>query len=247
MKMFAAIWTAISLALIAAPTEAASCRDILFEEISFTVCEADPATETVRLFLNDAEGKPLGTFENVEARLKAEGQTLAFAVNGGMYHPDRRPVGLYVEDGQAISRIVTREGPGNFGLLPNGVLCLTDNSARVIESREFDRTSPNCRYAMQSGPMLVIEGELHPRFLPNSSSRFVRNGIGVSSEGLLISAISNQPVNFHQFARLFREVLKTPNALFIDGKVSRLYAPEMNRHDFGFPMGAILGVVVPTD
>ena len=247
MKTFAAIWAAISLALIAAPTEAASCRDILFEEISFAVCEADPATETVRLFLNDAEGKPLGTFENVEARLKAEGQTLAFAVNGGMYHPDRRPVGLYVEDGQAISRIVTREGPGNFGLLPNGVLCLTDNSARVIESREFDRMSPNCRYATQSGPMLVIEGELHPRFLPNSSSRFVRNGIGVSSEGMLISAISNQPVNFHQFARLFREVLKTPNALFIDGKVSRLYAPEMNRHDFGFPMGAILGVVVPTD
>ena len=247
MKTFAAIWAAISLALIAAPTEAASCRDILFEEISFAVCEADPATETVRLFLNDAEGKPLGTFENVEARLKAEGQTLAFAVNGGMYHPDRRPVGLYVEDGQAISRIVTREGPGNFGLLPNGVLCLTDNSARVIESREFDRMSPNCRYATQSGPMLVIEGELHPRFLPNSSSRFVRNGIGVSSEGTLISAISNQPVNFHQFARLFREVLKTPNALFIDGKVSRIYAPEMNRHDFGFPMGAILGVVVPTD
>ena len=247
MKTFAAIWTTISLALIAAPVEAASCRDILFEETSFTVCQADPAKETIRLFLNDAEGKPLGTFDNVEARLDAEGQTLAFAVNGGMYHPDRRPVGLYVEDGQTLSRIVTREGPGNFGLLPNGVLCLTIDTAHVIESREFDRASPDCRYATQSGPMLVIDGKLHPRFLPNSSSRFLRNGIGVTSEGLLISAISNQPVNFHKFARLFRDVLATPNALFIDGKVSRLYAPELDRHDFGFPMGAILGVVVPTD
>ena len=57
MKTFAAIWTAISLALIAAPVGAASCRDILFEETSFTVCEADPKSETIRLFLNDAEGR----------------------------------------------------------------------------------------------------------------------------------------------------------------------------------------------
>lgn len=244
MKMFAAIWTAISLSLLAAlPAAAAGCRDIVFEDRPFTVCEADPAGETLRLFLNDADGKPLGTFDNVEALLASDGQKLSFAMNAGMYHPDRRPVGLYVEDGVEIGRIVTRDGPGNFGLLPNGVLCLSDASASVVESRAFDSDRPDCGYATQSGPMLVIDGELHPRFLPNSDSLNIRNGVGVTGDGRLVAVISNRPVNFHQFARLFRDVLGTPDALYMDGRISRLYAPELGRHDAGFPMGPILGVV----
>jgi uncharacterized protein YigE (DUF2233 family) len=246
--MFAAIWTAISLLLVSAlPAVAAGCRDIVFEDTPFTICEADPASETVRLFLNDAAGRPLGTFDNVEALLATDGMELAFAMNAGMYHPDRRPVGLYVEDGVEIGRIVTRAGPGNFGLLPNGVLCLTEGGARIVESRAFDRDRPDCRYATQSGPMLVIDGALHPRFLPKSSSRHIRNGVGVTAGGRLIAAISNRPVNFHLFGRLFRDVLGTPNALYMDGKISRLYVPGLGRHDVGFPMGAILGVVQPAD
>ena len=164
-------------------------------------------------------------------------------MNGGMYHPDRQPVGLYIEDGTEITGIVTREGPGNFGLLPNGVLCLTDTSAAVIESRAFDADPPACRDATQSGPMLVIDGTLHPRFLVNSDSRNFRNGVGVREDGSLVMAISDTPVTFHQFGRLFRDVLETPNALFLDGRISRLHAPELDRSDFGFPLGPILGVV----
>lgn len=248
MKMYAAIWTAISLAVMAAlPASAAACRDVVFERTPFTVCEADPATDTVRLFLNDADGRPLGTFDNVEAAVAVDKRTLAFAMNAGMYHPDRRPVGLYIEDGEELSRIVTREGPGNFGLLPNGVLCLTETGARVVESRAFDSDRPDCLYATQSGPMLVIDGALHPRFLPNSASRFIRNGVGVDAAGRFFAVIADRPVNFHRFARLFRDVLKTPNALYMDGKVSRLYAPALGRHDIGFPMGPILGVLQPAD
>ena len=248
MTMFAAIWKATSLVFLAAlPAEAASCRDHVFEGTPFTVCEADPATETIRLFLNGADGNPLGTFDNLEAMLEGKGLALAFAMNAGMFHPDRRPVGLYVEEGETRSGIVTREGPGNFGLLPNGVLCLTDTSVRIIESRQFERDAQECQFATQSGPMLVIDGALHPRFLRNSTSRFLRNAVGVTDGGRLVAAISNRPVNFHLFARLFRDELKTPNALFMDGKVSRLYAPDLGRHDLGFPMGPMLGVVQPAD
>ena len=243
--MYAAIWIAISATLLAlvGPLQAADCRALDFEDTPFTVCQTDPATEDVRLFLNDDKGKPLGTFDNVETLLSRTGERLVFALNAGMYHPDRRPVGLYVENGDEIARIVTRTGPGNFGLLPNGVLCLTDSTAAIIESRIFEDTRPDCRYATQSGPMLVIDGDLHPRFLPGSGSRYIRNGVGVTGDGSMITAISNRPVNFHRFARLFRDILHTPNALFLDGNVSRLYAPMLDRHDLGFPMGPILGVV----
>ena len=142
-----------------------------------------------------------------------------------------------------MARIVTRDGPGNFGLLPNGVFCLTADKALVVEARAFAADPPACRFATQSGPMRVIDGKLHPRFLEGSDSLHVRNGVGVTENGRMLAVISDRPVNFHRFGRLFRDVLKTPNALFLDGKVSRLFAPALGRHDLGFPMGPILGVV----
>ena len=241
MKTFAAISILTSL-LFAAPVFAAGCDSTVFEDVPMTVCTADPGTEDIRLFLNDEAGKPLGSFSAIADSLP-KGQTLAFAMNAGMYHPDRRPVGLYVEEGREIAPIVTREGPGNFALLPNGVFCLSEGRASVIESRRFDRDGVTCDYASQSGPMLVIDGVLHPKFLPKSDSRYYRNGVGVDADGRLHAVISDEPVNFHRFARFFRDVLQTPNALYFDGKVSRLYAPSLNRHDIGFPMGPMLGVV----
>ena len=94
--------------------------------------------------------------------------------------------------------------------------------------------------------MLVIKGELHPKLLPDSDSLYVRNGVGVTKDGTrAVFAISNDAVNFHAFARLFRDELGLSDALYFDGNISRLYAPQLNRHDGGFPMGPIVGTVVP--
>jgi uncharacterized protein YigE (DUF2233 family) len=119
-------------------------------------------------------------------------------------------------------------------------------SLRVMETLAYDAEKPNCRFATQSGPMLVINGALHPKFLADSDSLNIRNGVGVSEDGTrAVLVISNDVVNFHSFARLFRDGLGIANALYLDGSISRLYAPGLNRHDAGFPMGPILGVVVP--
>ncbi|MDE0696969.1 MAG: phosphodiester glycosidase family protein [Boseongicola sp.] len=242
MKTFAAILTLTNAAL-GTGALAAECWSLTFESVPFTACKIDPAEEDVRLFLKDADGRLLGSFDNVAAHVGAQGRHLVLAMNGGMYHPNRSPVGLYVEDGTEFAPIVTSDGPGNFGLLPNGVLCLDEGTAGIVESRSFARSGASCTFATQSGPMLVMDGQLHPRFLADSPSRFIRNGIGVTEGGRIVAAISDQPVNFHRFARLFRDVLKTSDALFIDGKVSRLYAPMIGRHDYGLPMGPVLGVV----
>ena len=233
------------LALVLAPAlpglaQAVTCRDVMFDGQSYTTCDVAPG-EDVRLFLRDDE-LPYASFAAVDVALEAKGKQLAFAMNAGMFHPDLAPVGLYIENGVQRARLITSDGPGNFGLLPNGVFCVGEGFA-VIESRAFAETRPACRYASQSGPMLVIEGALHPRFSAGSDSLYYRNGVGVTQEGHAHFVISNEVVNFHSFARFFRDVLGTPNALFFDGSISRLYAPMLERHEAGVPMGPMIGVV----
>lgn len=231
-------------AALAAPAGAVECRDMDFDGNRYTLCEVAAGQEELRLFLNDDQGRVLGQFAAVNDRLAAEGRQLAFAMNAGMYHPDRSPVGHYVEAGREYRHVVPNAGPGNFGLLPNGVFCIRPDRADVIETLRYVAEAPACSYATQSGPMLVIDGELHPRFLPDSNSRYIRNGVGTSADGKrAVFVLSRNAVTFHAFGRLFRDGLGLPQALYFDGNISRLYAPELGRDDPGFALGPIVGVV----
>ena len=233
----------IALWILPQAAMAVQCSDQQHEGRSYTVCTSDVAEDDLRLFLRADDGTVLGQFRDVERSL-AEGAALKFAMNAGMYHADRSPVGHYMEDGVEEMRLLTGASQGNFGLLPNGVLCLNAQSAQVYETLAFQKQAPACRDATQSGPMLVIDGQLHPRFLENSTSRFIRNGVGTTAEGDTAHfVISNESVTFHEFGRFFRDVLKTPNALYFDGKISRLHAPELDRSDGGLWMGPIIGIV----
>ena len=240
-----------ALGLVISGTAAQSevtCTERSFDGLAYTACEVDPRTDALRLFLDAPSGEKFGQFSSIDNTLQDEGKVLAFAMNAGMYHDDRAPVGLYIEDGQEIMRVIPNAGPGNFGLLPNGVFCIRENRADVIETLTYAATPPECRHATQSGPMLVIDGDLHPRFLADSTSRYVRNGVGTSEDGSrVVFVITDQAVTFHEFGRIFRDDLGLPQALFFDGSVSRLHAPQLGRSDFGRWMGPIVGVVEPLD
>lgn len=237
-----------AMLVLAAPVAAtaATCRTDTFEGSPFSLCEVT-RSEDLRLFLAGPSG-PFGSFATLNRALAEEGEVLTFAMNAGMYHSDLSPVGLFIEEGHERAPLVTRAGPGNFGMLPNGVFCRDGDGFRIIESRRFADEAPACRFATQSGPMLLIGGELHPRFLPDSDSALIRNGVGVSADGSrAIFVISDGPVNFHRFARYFRDRLGIDDALYLDGNISRLYAPMLGRNDLGRAMGPIVGVVVPAE
>ncbi|KAA0913318.1 hypothetical protein FLO80_13625 [Aquicoccus porphyridii] len=237
-------WACLVLLLVPGIAGAVECREMRHEGNGYAVCEVDARSADIRLFLKDDADQVIGNFRALDAILAAEGRRLAIAMNAGMYHGDRSPVGFYLEGGQEVQGLITSAGPGNFGLLPNGVFCIRAGRADVIETMRFKREAPDCRDASQSGPMLVIDGKLHPRFLTDSTSRYVRNGVGTSADGTrVVFAISNNAVTFHEFGRLFRDALNLPQALYFDGNISRLHAPALGRSDAGFPMGPIVGVV----
>ena len=219
---------------------AAACEAVEHRGRSFTICTADLARQRISLRLNGADGAPLGSFAALAAVTRGR---IDFAMNGGMYHADRRPVGLYIEDGVQATPLLTGASRGNFGLLPNGVFCVQEDRADVIETRAFAAAPRRCSGATQSGPMLVIDGKLHPRFLRDSDSAKRRNGVGATADGRTVYfAISDGVVTFHEMATLFRDVLGVRNALFLDGSISRLYAPASGRNDPGRKMGPILVV-----
>lgn len=233
------------LVAMALPSGAAQCERVDHDGQGYVLCQVEAAQEpALRLFQDGPDGAPLRNFANVRRTLDT-GQTLSFAMNAGMFHADYRPVGLLVVDGVELSPIVTGASRDNFGMLPNGVFCTGGAQPfQVIESVSFAETRPDCRLASQSGPMLVIDGDLHPRFLADSDSRYIRNGVGVSPDGQTAwFAISNRPVTFHEFGRFFRDGLGVRDALYFDGSISRLYAPSVNRADFGRSMGPIIGLV----
>ena len=233
-----------ALIALTLPAAAADCARMEHDGQGYTVCTVTAAEEPrLGLWLYDAEGDTLNHFGPLRSHLA--GQTLAFAMNAGMFHADYGPVGLFKSGEETHGKLITAGGGGNFGMLPNGVFCTGGAQPfQVIESRAFAAAQPQCRLATQSGPMLVIEGELHPRFLVDSDSRYVRNGVGVSADGQTAwFAISDRSVTFHEFGRLFRDGLKARNALYFDGSISRLYAPQVRRNDFGWSMGPIIGLV----
>jgi uncharacterized protein YigE (DUF2233 family) len=217
------------------------CRPLTYGEASYVVCTIDLTRYELKTFLRGSDGQLYGGFDRLVQ--SPEGQRLVFAMNGGMYDKDQLPIGLYVESGRTLKGANTANGRGNFHLKPNGVFYAEGETAGVLETQRYLASRPRAEIATQSGPMLVIEGRIHHRFSEEGSSRKRRNGVGVRDGHTVIFAISDTPVTFAEFAHLFRDALSCQDALFLDGSVSSLYAPSLNRSDGLALMGPIIGAV----
>jgi uncharacterized protein YigE (DUF2233 family) len=211
------------------------CRHDQFEGSSFLVCS--PASNAkLKLYAAAAAEPAKRRFQD----LGLSETQVAFAMNAGMFGADGRPIGLAVSEGQQVHKIALRPGGGNFGMKPNGVFFVRKSGAAEVVVSENYRPSPDIRLATQSGPMLVIDGKLHPKFAPDGESRNMRNGVGVAAGGKALFVMSEDPVSLGKLGRFFRDRLKTRNALYFDGSVSSLWSPADGRLDDFTELGPII-------
>lgn len=219
---------AVSTAEAANPDSA--CQPATFEGVALTHCIADPQTHTIRTALAPSSGSSFGTIQSWAAGKNES--AIVFVMNGGMYGDDLKPIGYFVEASDRLVELNRENGDGNFYMKPNGVFFGSGGSWRILETDTFLRTvGTRPEFGTQSGPMLVVGGELHPEFQKDGPSRQIRNGVGIDEDGRAHFVISDDAISFGQFARYFRDELKTPDALFLDGNVSSLWNPATGRLD----------------
>ena len=234
-------WTGSAAAQSAGP-----CTAMAYDGATYTVCSFDARRDDIRLFWKGPDNQPYSGFSRLASVLAARGRVLRFAMNAGMYETNLSPVGLYIEDGRPRHRADLRDGVANFHMKPNGVFYIGDGTAGVVETQRFLAEGTKARFATQSGPMLLIDGHMHPKISPTGASEKIRNGVGVRDNWLVSFVISEEPVTFHAFAQFFRDRLNCQNALYLDGSISSLYAPSLDRRgDPPEPIGPIVAVTAP--
>ena len=232
------------LLLLVAAAEAAAveCVKLPAGETTYVVCRVDLRDERLEIVHADDAGKLLGSFAALRVATERQGGELLFATNAGMFHADFRPVGLLVAEGRALGPINRSSGYGNFFLQPNGVFMVDADGARVLPTHSYRNAEP--RLATQSGPMLLDRGLIPDifAFRPTSTSRFIRNGVCAPTPQVAAFVISEDPVTFFEFAQFFRDRIGCRDALYLDGSVSSLYAPQLGRADHHARLGPIFAV-----
>jgi len=174
-------------------------------------------------------------------------------MNAGMYNTsDGFPQGLLIAQGKMIRDLDLTENTqyGNFYLQPNGVFFVDSiGKMGVLERKQYIKFLASCKVpiiqATQSGPMLVIDGNIHSVFKYGSTNLNIRNGVGIfkgSDRSAAVFLISEQPVNLYEFAIVFRNVFQCDQALYLDGAISKMYINESG--NILGKMGGELGPVI---
>lgn len=225
---------------IASQVESA-CRSVIFEDTSLTHCLAVPSRHRIATDLAGADGENYRSLSAFAGARDAE--TVAFAMNAGMFDDEGDPIGYYVEDSERLKTLNTQDGEGNFHLDPNGVFFGSGETWEIRTTEDFlANVSDRPEFGTQSGPMLLIDGKLHPEISTDGESRLVRNGVGIDGQGRAHFVISNAPISFGKLARFYRDELSVSDALYLDGNVSALWNPATGRLDTGAAIGPLIVV-----
>lgn len=225
---------------VASSVESA-CRSIIFEDTPLTHCLATPSRHKIATDLGPSGEAPYRSLSELAKHRSSD--RIAFAMNAGMFDSEGKPIGYFVENSERLKELSTADGEGNFHMKPNGVFYGSGGEWRVRTTPDFlANVKERPEFGTQSGPMLVIDGKLHPEISHDGPSRLIRNAVGIDDQGRAHFVISNAPLSFGKLARFYRDELKVKNALYLDGNVSLLWNPATDRLDTGAPIGPLVVV-----
>jgi len=217
----AIVWSVLVAVAFSAP------ETVTRDGVRYFIWKAEPGK--VRVIWKDADGKQMRDFPAAKAYLEGRNEKPLMLMNGGIFEPGGIPSGLLVQDGKELHPVNGRDGAGNFFLKPNGIFLIGGKGARVMETSKYPPQGEKVFYAVQSGPLLLENGKVHPAFNKDSKSRLLRNGVGVAGDGTVVFAISDSKgerwPNLYGFADLFLS-LGCKDALFLDGDISQMRSGE---------------------
>ena len=202
---------------------------ITFRQATYVVLRVDLRAASIKTLWKNPAGAP---YVSLDEAYRQNGGDLLALTNAGIYSAGHAPEGLHVEGGVTLSPLNLNGGEGNFYWKPNGVFYVAGDGAGIVGSEKFDSAGVRAgvREATQSGPLLVVDGEVNQSLKPDSQSLYVRNGVGVKSPEEVYVVISEGEVNLHDFASVFKEQLHCRDALYLDGCVSQMYLPARGVH-----------------
>jgi uncharacterized protein YigE (DUF2233 family) len=225
-----------------------------FKGTSYHIFVANADSSEIKIHWKDLNGKNFVSIKSLFTYLVSNKFIPQMITNAGMYTPSLSPQGLFVSDRKEIVPLDLRnpKTDANFYLKPNGVYYIDTANKSHIEItdsffKKYDCKDLSVEYATQSGPMLVIDGEIHKSFNKGSPNRKIRSGVGIMNENKTVFILSLDETNFYDFALLFRDVFNCKNALFLDGAISQMYLKDIAPNIMGGQFGPMISVTLKTD
>lgn len=148
-----------------------------------------------------------GALQTVEA-WRQKNRAIA-AINGGYFDINNKSLGLRISDNRRTHDLRAADW---------GVFYVEGSRARIIHTvdyralRERGQTR-RVLEAIQCGPRLVVNNT----FTKLKTQWARRTAIGVDREGFVVVAIADGQLSFGEWQRTWRDTLRCPNALNLDG------------------------------
>ena len=211
---------------------------------------ADPKSYKINLHLSNPQGIYYNSFSNLDNHLKMIKDTCEMITNAGMFHSNYQPVGLYIEPIKKVKTPLNTDtfyNTDNFHLYPNGVFFIDSNAIPYITTtKAFKSLDSNyakkIKLATQSGPMLLIDKNIHTKFAKQSSNDKIRSGVGLTDGNKIIFACTEYPETFYNFAYFLKMIFNCENALFLDGAISKMYLRGYNQTDTYQMFGPMISI-----
>lgn len=239
------LFALLQVSLYSTPARAVeTCREVSAANARYTICSFDPAKIDLSMAWKKSDGSVYGSFAPLAAEYKKRKTPLLFASSGGPFHFDLTPTGLYVENFKELTPAIAADatGIGSFYEKPNGMFFVEDGRPKLLTTERYLATKPKAAFATQSGPMLLIDGEVNKSLNEQTAPLRKRTGVCLRRDTpRLVFAITDTTVTVQAFAD-FLKSQNCQNALMLDTSTSSFYVPSRQRADLWVPIGPIIAI-----